>query len=61
MTIFISLGTVLEAAESEDLIGFCKACGAQHDGIEPDARNYTCEECGEDQVFGAEELVLTML
>ena len=30
----------------------------QHDGCEPDARNYTCESCGEPKVFGAEELLL---
>lgn len=38
--------------------GFCLACGAEHEGIEPDARRYTCESCGEAKVFGAEELVL---
>ena len=38
--------------------GFCKACGADADGCEPDARNYPCEECGENQVFGAEELLI---
>ena len=37
--------------------GFCIACGAEHDSCEPDARNYTCDDCGERQVFGAEELM----
>ena len=39
--------------------GFCIACGAPSwDSVEPDARNYPCEECGERKVYGAEELVL---
>jgi hypothetical protein len=41
-------------------IGFCKACGAEQDGCEPDARNYECEECGKHQVFGAEELLFSL-
>ncbi|HUU88596.1 MAG TPA: hypothetical protein VMX17_12705 [Candidatus Glassbacteria bacterium] len=39
-------------------IGICKACGAHRDCCEPDARNYTCEDCGEDEVFGTEELLM---
>ncbi len=38
--------------------GICIACGDDADGCEPDARNYTCESCGEAQVFGAEELLM---
>ena len=38
--------------------GFCLACGADAEGVEPDARNYTCEECGEEEVHGAEEVLL---
>jgi hypothetical protein len=38
--------------------GFCRACGADADGCEPDARHYTCEVCGESEVFGAEEMLL---
>lgn len=41
--------------------GFCLACGLEHNGIEPDARKYKCEECGERRVYGAEELALMML
>jgi hypothetical protein len=29
-------------------------------GVEPDARNYLCEACGERRVFGAEEILLMM-
>ena len=45
-------------AASEDSGGFCLHCGAEAFGVEPDARNYDCEECGEPLVFGAEELLL---
>ena len=38
--------------------GFCKACGEESEGCEPDARNYRCESCGEYQVFGAAELII---
>jgi hypothetical protein len=40
--------------------GFCLICGREHHGIEPDAQNYTCESCGAEQVFGAEELLLVV-
>lgn len=46
------------AAIAEDLGGFCKGCGAEAYGVEPDARNYECDECGERKVFGAEELIM---
>lgn len=38
--------------------GFCIACGHEHGGVEPDARKYPCESCGERKVYGAEELLL---
>jgi predicted RNA-binding Zn-ribbon protein involved in translation (DUF1610 family) len=37
--------------------GFCTSCGAMRD-CEPDARQYVCDECGLNRVYGAEELVL---
>lgn len=43
---------------SLDNPGFCLACGEAADGCEPDACNYTCEACGEDEVFGAEEVLM---
>lgn len=43
---------------NDDHLGFCTECGAERDGCEPDARNYECYECGERQVFGAEELLI---
>lgn len=39
----------------------CLACGADADGVEPDARNYDCESCGEHQVFGIEEIVIAIV
>ena len=38
--------------------GFCRACGAERDGTEPDACNYECDECGRNEVFGASELMM---
>ena len=38
--------------------GFCIACGTDTDGVEPDAREYPCEACGQMAVYGAEELLL---
>ena len=46
------------AARSTDNPGFCTACGEDVEGVEPDAENYTCESCGEDAVFGAEQLLI---
>lgn len=44
--------------ETLDDPGFCVSCGAEVDGVEPDAREYKCESCGEHAVYGAEELLL---
>ena len=54
----LSIDRIMEACESGDNMGFCLACGAEAYGVEPDARKYECEECGEPKVYGAEELVL---
>jgi hypothetical protein len=53
----ISLKRIMAAAQADDLTGFCKACGAESHGHEPDARNQQCESCGEHRVFGAEEML----
>jgi hypothetical protein len=31
------------------------------DGVEPDARRYECEVCGEHGVFGADELLVHLV
>ena len=41
-----------------DSAGYCLACGAEADGVEPDARRYECEACGEKRVYGTEELLM---
>jgi len=54
----VTLAQVMAAIESGDYMGFCLACGAEQEGVEPDARRYTCESCGEKKVYGAEELLI---
>lgn len=41
--------------------GFCIKCGGDAEGVEPDARDYECEACGEDGVYGAEELLIMVV
>lgn len=50
------LSEIMEA--SDDMAGFCVACGNRQDGCEPDARKYLCEDCGNRTVYGAEELAV---
>lgn len=53
---------LIEAAE-ESMFGMggngiCRACGEDAYQVEPDARRYECECCGEREVYGAEELLV---
>lgn len=61
----LTIDRVMAAAESEmfgtDNPGFCIACGEEADGCEPDARGYPCECCGARKVYGAQELLLSMI
>ncbi len=61
----ITAERVCEAAQrgmlSLDNPGFCTACGEEVEGVEPDARNYECEVCGERKVYGAEELLIMLV
>lgn len=54
----ITIDQIMNAVEDDDNVGFCVACSAEVMGVEPDARNYECEQCGESRVYGAEELLL---
>jgi hypothetical protein len=54
----ISVDDVIEAVRRDDGTGFCVACGEEAWGVEPDARGYECENCGEPKVYGAEEILL---
>lgn len=56
----LNVEDIIEAAGSEDYTGFCVCCGAIHEGVEPDARHYSCEECDEKAVFGAQELLICL-
>ena len=38
--------------------GFCIACGADAEGVEPDAEGYPCDVCDAAAVYGAEQLLL---
>lgn len=61
----ITLERVCEAVErahsSLDNPGFCTDCGAEAEGVEPDARKCRCESCGQPAVFGAEELLIQLM
>ena len=56
----ITLEKVIDATKKTEYLGYCISCGHEAQGVESDAQNYECEDCGALQVFGAEEL-LTML
>jgi hypothetical protein len=43
----------------EDNCGLCIRCGELTvGGVEPDARKYECECCGENGVYGMQELLM---
>ena len=51
--------TVAQLKEAGEMqAGYCVACGEMRDGCEPDACEYECEACGQNQVYGAEEIML---
>lgn len=54
----LTMSKIVRAIESGEYVGFCTACGHKAHNVEPDARNYTCESCGKNEVFGAEELLM---
>lgn len=56
----LSIEQVIEAAQADDNLGFCLACGEEAYGVEPDARRYVCESCDKHQVYGAEELLIAL-
>lgn len=60
----ITLDRVMEAVQrhnsSLDDPGFCLFCGADADGVEPDAERYVCDECEMPGVYGAEELMIRL-
>ena len=61
----VTADRVGEAVEREltslDNLGFCLTCGAEAEGCEPDAEQYTCESCGEAAVYGAQEILIALV
>ncbi len=51
-----TLEEIMQASDEQN--GFCITCGAEAYGVEPDAREYVCEDCGSAKVYGAEEIAL---
>lgn len=58
LTVSRIVEAVERASDSTENPGFCIRCGSEQEGCEPDARGYTCEDCGESGVYGAEELLM---
>ena len=54
----VSMERIIEMIEGNEDAGFCIACGEEAWQVEPDARKYTCDSCGEPCVYGAEELLI---
>ena len=54
----ITVARAMRAVKADGYLGFCLACGATAHGVESDARDYTCEECGQPKVYGAEEVLM---
>lgn len=46
---------------SLDNPGICLTCGEEQEGCEPDARKYKCEHCGDNNVYGEDDLIMMML
>lgn len=55
---FDSPDEIHELIFNDNTQGFCIACGEDAYGVEPDARRYECESCGENKVYGLEEIVM---
>ena len=54
----ITRNQVVALVERDDNLGLCVNCGDETSGIEPDARRYKCDACGEFTLYGAEEVLL---
>jgi hypothetical protein len=42
----------------EQHFGLCLACGNDQYNCEPDAANYSCDECGQHKVYGTVNLLM---
>ena len=54
----ITLDRIVAMVERDDMEGICIACGSEQGNVEPDARRYPCEACGQRKVYGAEMILL---
>jgi len=54
----LTIDMITDAVENASPDGFCLNCAAEAYNVEPDARMYECEECGDTAVYGAEELLI---
>lgn len=52
------LEAVQDSMFGDGSMGWCLACENSQEGCEPDAREYVCESCGEEKVYGAQELLM---
>jgi hypothetical protein len=52
------LEAVQESTFGMENIGFCIECGEEHNGCEPDAERYPCDDCGKESVYGAMQLLI---
>jgi|DEB3_MinimDraft_2_1074329.scaffolds.fasta_scaffold10677_1 hypothetical protein len=43
---------------NENSEGLCVACGYVSGCVEPDAERYECEHCGQNAVYGIQELLI---
>jgi len=57
----LTIDRVLMAVMEESNTGFCMECADEASGVEPDACEYLCENCGKQSVYGAEEILLTLV
>lgn len=44
--------------QTGESMGMCIQCAYEQPDVEPDAREYECDECGHLSVYGAEELLI---
>ncbi len=56
----MNIDQVLAAIERDDHTGICIKCGFEQGGCEPDAREYVCENCGAEAVYGAQECLFEL-
>ena len=47
----------LEECNGDDFPGFCLSCGVQCEGVDPDTRGDTCDECKQPTLWGAEAIL----